>query len=135
MVKVKLECATGGGDPVDRVGQRILGHIGCREIGQGQGSARGSANGHAILVPLVCAGGAVGGDGDGGPGGVVDAGNIEEVCKGIKRIQQILASRPKPSKGTQQRKKNAGSNWMSDARRNATTCKTRRAQRCIEKDE
>ena len=65
----------------------------------------------------------------------INAGEIEVVCNETKRIQRILASRSKPSKGTKQKNKNAGTDWISDARRHVTTCEIRRAKRCIEENE
>ena len=65
----------------------------------------------------------------------IDAGEMEVVCNETKRIQRTLLARSKPCKGTNQKKKNTGGNWITEARRHVTTGELRRAKRCIEEDE
>ena len=65
----------------------------------------------------------------------IDAGEMEVVCNETKRLQRALLARSKPSKGTNQKNKNTGSKWITEARRNVTTSEVRRAKRCIEGDE
>ena len=65
----------------------------------------------------------------------IDAGEMEDVCNETKRIQRALLARSKPSKGTNQKKKNTGGNWITEARRHVTTGEIRRAKRCIEEDQ